>query len=157
DVLQRPTGSARRTVCWEVGTGQVSGNVRRWSSASIPRHPCTRSPRAPQPQADTPTIAWAGRLGYIAAMRIRTLGRSGLRVSEICLGAMTFGMPGWGCDEATSLALVERFLEAGGNFVDTADAYAGTISEEICGKAMAGRRTQFVLATKCTMPTGSGP
>ena len=70
---------------------------------------------------------------------------------------MTFGMPGWGCDEATSLALVERFLEAGGNFVDTADAYAGTISEEICGKAMAGRRTQFVLATKCTMPTGSGP
>jgi len=90
-------------------------------------------------------------------MRIRTLGRSGLRVSEICLGAMTFGMPGWGCDEATSLALVDRFLEAGGNFVDTADAYAGTISEEICGKAMTGRRTQFVLATKCTMPTGSGP
>ena len=90
-------------------------------------------------------------------MRIRTLGRSGLRVSELCLGAMTFGMPGWGCDEPTSLALVDRFLEAGGNFVDTADAYAGTLSEEICGKAMAGRRTEFVLATKCTMPTGSGP
>jgi aryl-alcohol dehydrogenase-like predicted oxidoreductase len=90
-------------------------------------------------------------------MRIRTLGQSGLRVSELCLGAMTFGMPGWGCDEATSLRLVDRFLEAGGNFVDTADAYAGTLSEEICGKAMAGRRTQFVLATKCTMPVGSGP
>src|SRR6058998_2113018 len=90
-------------------------------------------------------------------MRIRTLGRTGLRVSEICLGAMTFGMPEWGCDEATSLALVERFLEAGGNFIDTADAYAGTISEEICGKAMHGRRTQFVLATKCTMPVGNGP
>jgi aryl-alcohol dehydrogenase-like predicted oxidoreductase len=90
-------------------------------------------------------------------MRIRTLGRSGLRVSEICLGAMTFGMPGWGCDEDESLRLVDRFLDAGGNFIDTADAYSGTISEEICGKAMAGRRAQIVLATKCTMPTGSSP
>jgi aryl-alcohol dehydrogenase-like predicted oxidoreductase len=90
-------------------------------------------------------------------MRIRTLGRSGLRVSDLCLGAMTFGMPGWGCDEATSLRLIDRFLDAGGNFVDTADAYSGTASEEICGKAMASRRTQFVLATKCTMPVGSGP
>jgi aryl-alcohol dehydrogenase-like predicted oxidoreductase len=90
-------------------------------------------------------------------MRVRTLGRSGLRVSELCLGAMTFGMPGWGCDEAESLRLVERFLDAGGNFVDTADAYAGTVSEEICGKAMVGRRHQLVLATKCTMPVGSGP
>ena len=90
-------------------------------------------------------------------MRIRPLGRTGLRVSEICLGAMTFGMPEWGCDERESLALVDRFLEAGGNFIDTADAYSGTISEEICGKAMAGRRTQVVLATKCTMPVGSGP
>ncbi len=90
-------------------------------------------------------------------MRIRTLGRTGLRVSELCLGAMTFGMPGWGCDEAESLRLIDRFLDAGGNFIDTADAYSGTVSEEICGKAMAGRRTQLVLATKCTMPTGSGP
>jgi aryl-alcohol dehydrogenase-like predicted oxidoreductase len=90
-------------------------------------------------------------------MRIRTLGRSGLRVSELCLGTMTFGMPGWGCDEAESLRLVDRFLDAGGNFIDTADAYSGTVSEEICGKAMAGRRTQIVLATKCTMPVGSGP
>ena len=90
-------------------------------------------------------------------MRIRTLGRSGLRVSELCLGAMTFGMPQWGCDEDESLRIIDRFMDAGGNFVDTADAYSGTISEEICGKAMAGRRTQFVLATKCTMPVGSGP
>jgi aryl-alcohol dehydrogenase-like predicted oxidoreductase len=85
-------------------------------------------------------------------MRIRTLGRSGLRVSELCLGTMTFGMPGWGCDEAESLRLVDRYLEAGGNFVDTADTYAGTVSEEICGKAVRGRRTDIVLATKCTMP-----
>ncbi len=90
-------------------------------------------------------------------MRIRTLGRSGLRVSNLCLGAMTFGMPDWGCDEAESLRLIDRFLDAGGNFIDTADAYSGTISEEICGKAMASRRSSIVLATKCTMPTGSGP
>ena len=90
-------------------------------------------------------------------MRIRTLGRSGLRVSEICLGAMTFGMPEWGCDERESLAIIERYLDAGGNFIDTADAYSGTISEEICGRAIASRRTQIVLATKATMPVGSGP
>jgi len=89
-------------------------------------------------------------------MRIRTLGRSGLRVSELCLGTMTFGMPGWGCDEAESLRLVDRYLEAGGNFIDTADTYAGTVSEEICGKALRGRRTDIVLATKCTMPVASG-
>ncbi len=81
-------------------------------------------------------------------MRIRTLGRSGLRVSNLCLGAMTFGMDGWGSDERTSLEIIDRFLDAGGNFIDTADAYSGTASEEICGKAMAGRRTRFVLATK---------
>src|SRR5437763_746084 len=68
-------------------------------------------------------------------MRIRTLGRSGLRVSELCLGAMTFGMPEWGCDEPESRAIIDRFLDAGGNFIDTADAYSGTISEEICGRA----------------------
>jgi len=90
-------------------------------------------------------------------MRIRTLGHSGLRVSDLCLGAMTFGMPEWGCDERESLALIDRYLAAGGNFIDTADAYSGTISEEICGKAMAGRRAQIVLATKATMPVGSGP
>jgi aryl-alcohol dehydrogenase-like predicted oxidoreductase len=70
---------------------------------------------------------------------------------------MTFGMPGWGCDERESLGLIDRFLDGGGNFIDTADAYSGTVSEEICGKAMAGRRTQLVLATKSTMPVGSGP
>src|SRR5438128_11782443 len=90
-------------------------------------------------------------------MRIRTLGRTGLRVSEICLGAMTFGMPEWGCEERESLTLIDRYLEAGGNFIDTADAYSGTISAEICGKAIAKRRTQIVLATKATMPVGAGP
>ncbi|MCW5891426.1 MAG: aldo/keto reductase [bacterium] len=90
-------------------------------------------------------------------MRIRPLGRTGLRVSELCLGTMTFGVAGWGCDEATALRMVGRFLDAGGNFIDTADLYAGTVSEEITGRAVAGKRTQVVLATKCTLPTGPGP
>lgn len=90
-------------------------------------------------------------------MRIVPLGRSGLRVSELCLGTMTFGMVGWGCDEAESRAIVDRFLKAGGNFLDTADAYSVGVSEEIGGRAVAGRRTQVVLATKCTMPVGPGP
>lgn len=89
-------------------------------------------------------------------MRLRTLGRSGLRVSELCLGAMTFGTAGWGCDEKAALDLVARFLDAGGNFIDTADIYADGRSEEICGKALDGRRREIVLATKCTMPTGRG-
>ena len=89
-------------------------------------------------------------------MRLRTLGRSGLRISEICLGAMTFGTAGWGCDEKTSLELVDRYLDGGGNFVDTADVYSDGRSEEICGKALQGRRQRIVLATKCTMPTGRG-
>ena len=65
-------------------------------------------------------------------MRIRTLGRSGLRVSDLCLGAMTFGMPEWGCDERESLALIDRYLAAGGNFIDTADAYSGTMRTGGC-------------------------
>src|SRR2546426_1772689 len=109
---------------------------------------CGRDSKAPRRDKTAGTLAWAGKLGYSALMRIRTLGRSGLRVSEICLGAMTFGMPGWGCDEATSLALVERFLEAGGNFVDTADAYAGTISEELFWPARVGTGTQLVCTSQ---------
>ncbi len=89
-------------------------------------------------------------------MRLRTLGRTGLRVSELCLGAMTFGTEGWGCDERTSLDLIDRYLAAGGNFLDTADIYADGRSEEICGKALRGRRSEIVLATKSTMPVGRG-
>jgi aryl-alcohol dehydrogenase-like predicted oxidoreductase len=51
---------------------------------------------------------------------------------------MTFGTAGWGCDEKTALDLIARFLDAGGNFIDTADIYADGRSEEICGKALAG-------------------
>lgn len=90
-------------------------------------------------------------------MRIRTLGKSGLRISEICLGAMTFGTAGWGCEEPAALDLIGRYLAAGGNFIDTADIYSGGRSEEICGRAIAGKRSEIVLATKCTIPVGRDP
>ena len=88
-------------------------------------------------------------------MRRRPLGRSGLQVSELALGAMTFSIPGWGCDQATATALVDRYLEAGGNLIDTADVYAD--SEVYVGRAVAGRRDDVVVATKVGLPTGTGP
>ena len=90
-------------------------------------------------------------------MRMRKLGRTGLKVSNLCLGTMTFGNEQWGCDEATSRKIVDRFLDAGGNFVDTADVYATGASEEITGRAIQGKRSQVVLATKVAGPTGAGP
>jgi len=80
-----------------------------------------------------------------------TLGRSGLKVSPLCLGTMTFGTGwGWGADEAGAAALFDRFVEAGGNFVDTADLYVGGQSEEILGRLVRDRglRDRIVLATK---------
>lgn len=90
-------------------------------------------------------------------MRIRKLGRTGLKVSNLCLGAMTFGNQQWGCDEATSKAIVDRFLEAGGNFIDTADVYVSGVSEEITGRAIRDKRQSLVLATKVAGPMGGGP
>lgn len=87
------------------------------------------------------------------------LGRSGLRVSPLCLGTMTFGTEwGWGSDEATARAILMRYLEAGGNFVDTADAYTNGHSEEMLGKFLeeSGERERVVLATKFTFSTKQG-
>jgi aryl-alcohol dehydrogenase-like predicted oxidoreductase len=87
-------------------------------------------------------------------MKIRRLGRTGLKVSNLCLGAMTFGNSEWGCDEATSRKIVDRFLDAGGNFIDTADVYSNGVSEEITGRAIREKRAQVVLATKVAGPMG---
>lgn len=86
-------------------------------------------------------------------MEHRGLGRTGIRVTELCLGAMTFGRE---TDEATSRAMIDRYLDAGGDFVDTADVYGGGASEEIVGRALEGRRDRVVLATKVRMPVGGG-
>lgn len=73
----------------------------------------------------------------------------------MALGATTFGIPLRGCDEQTALQLVYRYLDAGGNLVDTASGYLA--SEEICGRAVRGRRDEVVLATKFGMAVGRGP
>ena len=81
----------------------------------------------------------------------RTLGRSGLRVSPFCLGTMTFGTDwGWGADVAASRAMLDRYLGAGGNFIDTANIYTKGHSEAILGDYFVerGGRNGVVLATK---------
>jgi aryl-alcohol dehydrogenase-like predicted oxidoreductase len=84
----------------------------------------------------------------------RRLGDTGLMVSELCLGCMTFGRE---TSEEDSKGLVGRFLEADGNFIDTADVYAKGVSEEITGRAIQGVRDDVVLATKVRFPMGDGP
>jgi aryl-alcohol dehydrogenase-like predicted oxidoreductase len=86
-----------------------------------------------------------------------TLGRSGLKVSRLCLGAMNFGNEQWGCDEPTSAKIIDGFLGAGHNFIDTANTYSGGRSEEIVGRAIAARREEVVLATKGFSPDGTTP
>ncbi len=82
-------------------------------------------------------------------MRYRLLGHSGLRVSELCLGAMTFGDErGWGASPAESRRIFDAYVEAGGNFFDTADLYTDGTSEKLLGEFVAGDRERFVLATK---------
>ena len=87
------------------------------------------------------------------------LGRSGLRVSPLCLGTMTFGTAwGWGSPKETAERLLARFLDAGGNFVDTADLYTEGASEEILGGFLraSGRRVRVVLATKSGFSAAQG-
>ncbi|MGX1562558.1 aldo/keto reductase [Streptomyces sp. NPDC055506] len=89
-------------------------------------------------------------------MQYRTLGRTGVQVSSLALGAMNFGRIGRTTqDEAT--ALVDAALEAGINLIDTADMYGRGESEEMVGKAIAGRREDIVLATKASMPMSDEP
>lgn len=90
----------------------------------------------------------------MSAMPTAPLGRSGLTVSRLCLGTMTFGGR---TDEADSVRIVDRALDAGVNFIDTADAYNGGRSEEILGRILAGRRDRVVLASKLGNPIGGIP
>ncbi len=88
-----------------------------------------------------------------------TLGRTGLRVSPLCLGTMTFGTEwGWGSEEQTSQDVFNHYIDAGGNFVDTADGYTGGHSEELVGRFIAERslRDFVVLATKFTFNQQAG-
>jgi len=89
------------------------------------------------------------------------LGRSGLQVSRLCLGTMTFGLQS---DEATGIAVMDKAAEGGVDFIDTSDAYplGGDLStrgrtEEIIGRWLSGKRDRFIIATKCFVPTGPSP
>jgi len=88
-------------------------------------------------------------------MNYRFLGKTGLKVSELCLGATTFGRE---ADEETGRQMLDRFAVAGGNFIDTADAYGLGVSEEIVGRWLKGKpRDDFVIVTKVYFPVGDGP
>ena len=94
-------------------------------------------------------------------MRYTLLGRSGIRVSQLCLGTMVFGEHynhdwGSGLDKAASGRILDVFADGGGNFVDTADYYTGGASETFLGELLQRRRHRFVLATKYTMQTDTG-
>jgi len=93
-------------------------------------------------------------------MRYKLLGRSGLRVSELCLGTMTFGNTQWGTPEAEAAQMYARFRDLGGNYLDTAnEMYAEGRSEEILGRLVGGHRHEVVVATKYTFafPGGRNP
>ena len=89
-------------------------------------------------------------------MRYRTLGRTGIKVTPFALGAMMFGAGG-NPDHDDSIRIIRKALDAGINFVDTADVYSRGESEEIVGKALKGRRGDVVLATKAGLPMGDDP
>lgn len=88
----------------------------------------------------------------------RPLGRSGLLVSPLALGTMTFGTPRWGMDEKDSRAVFDRYVDLGGNFIDTADVYSRGASEEMVGRFTAEKslRNRLVIATKSGFSTGKG-
>src|SRR5256886_12210096 len=87
-------------------------------------------------------------------MQYRNLGRSGLKISPICLGTMMFGGP---TDEATSTRIVAKAREAGVNFIDTADAYNNGNSEAVVGRAISNNRQNWILATKLANQIGDDP
>jgi len=102
-------------------------------------------------------------MGRVTMMRYKLLGRSGLRVSELGLGTMTFGEEwGWGAAPRESRKIFDAYAEAGGNFIDTANRYTDGTSERLVGEFVAADRHRFVVATKYTLfdregdPNGAG-
>jgi aryl-alcohol dehydrogenase (NADP+) len=95
-------------------------------------------------------------------MRYTTLGSTGLKVSRLCIGCMSFGGSGtrgfeWTVGHEDSKRIIDRAIDLGINFFDTADVYSNGKSEQIVGEVLEGRRDQVVLATKVGLPTGDGP
>ncbi|MGD0423247.1 MAG: aldo/keto reductase [Candidatus Bathyarchaeia archaeon] len=90
-------------------------------------------------------------------MKFHLLGQSGLRVSELCLGTMTFGEDwGWGASKEECRAIFNHYVDCGGNFIDTANGYTNGTSERIVGELIGPDREKFVVATKYSFPTARG-
>ena len=125
-------------------------------SADLERCPWNADRNAAARSADLERLTWSAlQVLESVLMEYRFLGRSGLQVSELCLGTMMFGER---TDERTSHQILDAFAEAGGNFIDTADRYGQGRSEEILGGWLKGRRRgDFVIATKVFGDMGPGP
>lgn len=91
-------------------------------------------------------------------MKYRYLGKSGLAVSRLCLGTLSFGFKEWGNDEKSATRIIDIFLDGGGNFIDTSNIYGGGLSEGIIGEAIKNKkREDIILATKCFFRTRPTP
>src|ERR1041384_8219059 len=122
---------------------------------SRPSPPASSPPPSPPPRAER-GASRRGARSSLGTMEHRNLERTGMFVSPLCLGAMMFG--DWGNkDHDESIRIIHRALDAGLNFIDTADVYSRGESEEIVGKALKGRRDSVVLATKVHGTMGDDP
>src|SRR3954465_730814 len=109
---------------------------------NVPRHLVPHQQQEPTPMTNSLTLDTS-----------RLLGRSGLRVSPLSLGTMTFGTDwGWGSDAQEARRIFDTYVDRGGNFIDTANQYTGGTSEKFVGEFAEGKRDQLVLATKYTLP-----
>src|SRR5215203_2438318 len=158
-----PTAQTKRAATGEMRGTRGSRNFPASERCTLlppefqPVHPTKSVPRVSSPPEALPVLEYGLSTTEIweeRRMEYGRLGNTGLMVSELCLGCMTFGQE---ADEETSRQIVGRFLDAGGNFIDTADVYSNGVSEEITGRALAGVRDEVVLATKVRFPMGDGP
>src|SRR3954453_13144979 len=144
----------------------IASRIGATTTGSPPSHPAMRGPQR-RPASVVAVTSPGARVSFsksrdieprrVAAMEMRPLGRTGVQVSPLCLGAMMFGA--WGnTDHEDSVRIIHRALDAGINFIDTADVYSRGESEEIVAKALAGgRRDNVVLATKVHGTMGDDP
>ncbi len=146
--------------CFELGGDRCDEATEVWIGRPRPHLADDQDPHRSPISADAGSSGTAGCRGAGCdnpIMQMRTIGRTGIMVSPLCLGAMMFGA--WGNpDHEESVRIIHRALDAGINFIDTADVYSAGESERIVGKALSGgRREHVVLATKAHASMGKDP
>src|SRR6266508_3381763 len=135
-----------RNVAWSAGVAGcfVSARPPTRSAPTVGERSSTTSAEAAHPRRHPGGTS-------MTDLRYKLLGRSGLRVSELCLGTMTFGEDwGWGASPDESRKMYDAFRDLGGNFIDTANLYTNGTSEKLLGDFLKGHRESVVLATKYT-------